>query len=382
MKPKGDTTVKSIPEKKGILHEWEMEDQNIMNEKAEQDVLLIADNETNRTALKNIFQDSYQIEEAENGVQCLQKLQEQKNHICALILNVNMPGMDGMRVMETLNAQGVPVQIPVFLMVRGKNESIIKQGYQLGAMDVITKPLLPYVVQRRVDSAVELYRSRYEMRCLIESQERQLIAKELEITEANKGTIEALATAIEIRSGESGQHVRRISDITRYLLTYTFLGEGMEPDTVEQIAIAAILHDIGKISIPDTILNKPDKLTPKEYAIMKTHTIHGAEILGRVPQLRNQKIFRYAYDIAKHHHERWDGNGYPDGLKGNEVAIWTQIVAVADVYDALVSKRVYKEAYDYETALQMIVEGQCGVFNPELIRCFLDSEKELRGFYE
>lgn len=115
MKPKGDTTVKSIPEKKGILHEWEMEDQNIMNEKAEQDVLLIADNETNRTALKNIFQDSYQIEEAENGVQCLQKLQEQKNHICALILNVNMPGMDGMRVMETLNAQGVPVQIPVFL---------------------------------------------------------------------------------------------------------------------------------------------------------------------------------------------------------------------------------------------------------------------------
>lgn len=344
-------------------------------------LLIVDDDEMNSVKLKEIFKDAYQIEEAENGEECLFKLQNQIEHICALLLNATMPVKDGIALLEKLWEQEIPKKIPMFLITEEENEKILKTGYELGIMDVIEKPVVPYVVRRRVDSAVELFLSRKKMRCLVESQKRKLIEKEVEIMDMNKGMISALATAIEFRSGESGEHVRRISEITRYLLTHTPLGEGISEDAVEQISVAAILHDVGKIAILDSILNKPGKLTPEEYEIMKTHTVQGAQLLERIPQLKSQPIFRYAYDIARHHHERWDGGGYPDGLKGEEISVWTQVVSLADVYDALVSKRVYKEAFEFDEAVQMIVEGKCGAFNPEMIQYFLRAERELRKFY-
>ena len=193
--------------------------------------------------------------------------------------------------------------------------------------------------------------------------------------------VEALSTAIEFRSGESGDHVRRIRDITALMLHQTELGAGLDEETIDQIALAAVMHDVGKIAIPDAILNKPGRLTPEEFEIMKTHTVQGSLLLSKIPQMREHKAYRYAYDIALHHHERWDGRGYPDGLKGEEISVWAQIVSIADVYDALVSKRVYKDPFGFDKALEMICQGQCGVFNPALLDSFLSVEEQLRHMY-
>ena len=246
---------------------------------------------------------------------------------------------------------------------------------------MIEKPVVPYVVKRRVDSVVELFLSRRKLSRLAEYQKQELINKELEIMDLNKGMIEALATAIEFRSGESGDHVQRISGITEYLLGNTSIGKGFSREDIRLISMAAIMHDVGKIAISDMILNKPGRLTAEEFDTMKTHTLQGAQLLEQIPQLRKHAVFHYAYDTARYHHERWNGKGYPDGLKGNEIPIWVQVVSIADVYDALVSKRVYKSAYSYDEARKMIEEGQCGEFNPKLLEAFVKAEKELRKLY-
>ena len=181
---------------------------------------------------------------------------------------------------------------------------------------------------------------------------------------------------------ESGDRVRRIHDITQHMLEHTDWGEGLTQESMEQIALASIMHDVGKIAIPDAILNKPGRLTPKEFEIMKTHTTEGARLLGRIPQLRENGAYYYACDIARHHHERWDGGGYPDGLKGDEISPWAQIVSLADVYDALSCKRVYKDAFPRAQVLEMIRGGACGVFNPKLLDAFFSVEESLAGLYQ
>ena len=248
-------------------------------------------------------------------------------------------------------------------------------------MDVISKPVVPYIVQRRVQSVIELYQARRSLSCKVESQQARLLRQAQEIIRLNQGMVEALATAIEFRSEESGAHVQRIHDITRHLLSRTELGQGLSPGEIEEIALASILHDVGKIAVPDAILNKPGRLTPEEFAVMKTHTVQGARLLGQIPQLRRYGAYRYAVDIARHHHERWDGRGYPDGLKGDEISVWAQVVSLADVYDALSCKRVYKDAFPRERVLEMIREGECGVFSPRLLACFFSVEEELSRLY-
>ena len=193
------------------------------------------------------------------------------------------------------------------------------------------------------------------------------------------GMVESLSTAIEFRSDESGEHVRRIHDITDFLLRNTRFGDGLSENEIELIALAAIMHDVGKIAIPDAILKKPGRFTPEEFEIMKTHTIQGGRLLAK---MKEHESYSYAYDIALHHHERWDGRGYPDGLKGDEISVWSQVVSLADVYDALISKRCYKDACSCDEAVRMIVNGECGVFNPELIDSFLQVEGELRRMYQ
>ena len=196
------------------------------------------------------------------------------------------------------------------------------------------------------------------------------------------GMVESLSTAIEFRSDESGEHVRRIHDITDFLLRNTRFGDGLSENEIELSALAAIMHDVGKIAIPDAILNKPGRFTPEEFEIMKTHTVQGGRLLSKIPQMKEHESYSYAYDIALHHHERWDGRGYPDGLKGEEISVWSQVVSLADVYDALISKRCYKDAYSCDEAVRMIVDGECGVFNPKLIDSFLQVEGELRKMYQ
>ncbi len=260
---------------------------------------------------------------------------------------------------------------------------------------------------------------------VVDRQQAELLERAAQIVRLNQGMVEALSAAIEFRNGESGQHVRRIHDITRYLLTHTELGDGLSQTDVDNIALAAIMHDAGKIAIPDAILSKPGKLTKEEFEIMKTHTVQGAALLEKIPQMQEsgaylyacdidailskpgkltkeefeimkthtvqgaallEKIpqmqesgaYLYACDIARHHHERWDGRGYPDGLKGDEISIWSQVVSLADVYDALTRKRVCKDAFSCEEALRMIRDGECGAFNPELLEAFFAVEPALR----
>ena len=253
-------------------------------------ILIVDDSELNRAILKEIFKDSYEIMEAENGQECLEKLLENKERICAVLLDVMMPVMDGMELLRRLEADtDILDTIPVFLITAEAGEQVVKEGYRLGVMDVIEKPVVPYVVKRRVDSVVELFLSRRKLSRLAEYQRQELINRELEIMDLNRGMIEALATAIEFRSGESGDHVQRISGITEYLLMHTDLGAGLQREEIRLISMAAIMHDVGKIAISDAILNKPGKLTAEEFEIMKTHTVQGARLLEKSPSSGNMR---------------------------------------------------------------------------------------------
>lgn len=193
--------------------------------------------------------------------------------------------------------------------------------------------------------------------------------------------VETLAARLIEQPGEFGEHVRRVRQITQYLLAHTPAGETLTPDVAAQVDLGVILHDVGKLLIPASILEKSGKLTREEYEIMKAHTIRGAELLRRIPQFENQAAFACVYDIVRHHHERWDGRGYPDGLRGGEISLWVQVMSMADVYDALVIKRVYKDAFAYDKVVQMMLNGECGAFRPEMLRYFLGVEPELRAFY-
>ena len=345
-------------------------------------VLIIDDDEINRAILDNLFSESYVILEAENGRDGLEKILSQRERICAVLLDVVMPEMDGIQVMRALNERHIQEQIPVFLITAEASDTVMREAYELGVMDVISKPVIPYVVRRRVNSVVELFQARKRLGSVVDQQQTELLRQARRIIDLNLGMIESLSTAIEFRSGESGEHVRRIHDITKYMLTHTSMGDGVSAKEIDWISMAAIMHDVGKIAIPDAILNKPGRLTAEEYEVMKTHTVQGARLLERIPQMREHGAYEYAYDIARHHHERWDGRGYPDGLKGDEISIWAQIVSLADVYDALVSSRVYKGAFDREEALRMIRDGECGAFNPELIKNFMAVEPEIWKMYD
>ena len=348
---------------------------------AQNTLLIVDDDEINCIVLENLFEPYYETQTAENGREGLSRILADPERYCAILLDVIMPEMDGLEVLHRLAAERLLSRLPVFLITAETSDSVMEEAYRLGVMDVIGKPIIPYVVLRRVQSVIELFQARRRLSSVVIAQQSELYERARKIAELSTGMIEALAAAIEFRSGESGGHVRRIRDITHFLLTRTELGEGLSGETIDQISLAAVMHDVGKIAIPDAILNKPGKLTAEEFEIMKTHTTQGALLLEKIPQLRENEAYLYARDIALHHHERWDGRGYPEGLAGDFISIWAQIVSLADVYDALSCKRIYKDAFPRETVLQMIRDGQCGVFNPRLLDCFFAVEEELSALY-
>lgn len=341
-------------------------------------LLIVDDSEITREILKNTFAPYYAIDEAENGETGLEKILACPEAYCAVLLDVVMPGKSGLDVLHILHERGLTAQIPVFLITSEVSNDVMRETFALGVMDVIGKPFVAYVLTRRVQSVVELFETRKNLSNRVVQQARRLSRQETQIMELQNGLIASLSTAIEFRNGESGEHVQRIHDITLYMLTKTGFSQYISQEDATYIALASIMHDVGKIAIPDAILNKPGRLTAEEYEIMKTHTIQGARLLEKIPQLRQHRAYQYAHDIALHHHERWDGRGYPDGLKGDECSIAAQIVSLADVYDALLSKRVYKDAVAPGKALDMIANNECGVFNPKLLEEFFAIEADLR----
>ena len=343
-----------------------------------QTILIVDDVELNRAILHMVFEEEFQILEAGNGAEALAAIDAHPGGLAAVLLDVVMPVMDGFQVLEELGKRGLLEQLPVFLITAENDPNVLKRGYDLGAVDIIEKPITPYFIKRRIGNVIQLNN-------LVRTQDEMLREQAEEIRSLNSSILETLATAIEFRDQESGEHVLRIWELTMLLLRGMMERDPrryhFEEEELCLIGDAAVMHDLGKIAIPDHILNKPGKLTAEEFEIMKTHTTQGCILLDSVPQVRSNPVYDYAYDICRHHHERWNGRGYPDGLAGDEISIWAQVVALADVYDALVSERVYKRAFSHEKAVDMILNGECGAFNPELMDCLREMAGEMRPRY-
>ena len=252
-------------------------------------LLIVDDEEINRAILANLFQAEYQILEAANGREALAVLHQHQDTVSAVLLDVIMPEMDGIEVLRRLHDDGLTQRFPVFLITADSADATMREAYRLGVMDIIFKPVVPYIVQRRVNSIVELYRARRQLGATVEQQRDQLLVQTQQLAAMGMGMVEALATAIEFRSDESGQHVRRIRDITCHLLRHTALGAGFTDSEIQLIGVGAITHDVGKISIPDAILHKPGRLTPEEFSIIQSHTVNGAKLLSHIPQMRQHR---------------------------------------------------------------------------------------------
>lgn len=328
-------------------------------------ILIVDDIEIDRDILAEIFKEEYDIVMACNGVQAIEVLGSDIK-ISAVLLDLVMPEMNGLGVLREMNRSGIIKDIPVFLITATGSEELQLEGYDLGAIDVIRKPFMTHFLKCRINHIVELYSHRNEL--------EDIVAKQVErLNQYNRSIVETLATVIEFRDCESGEHVKRICNLTKILMqevSDTYPEYHLSDKEIDRIATASILHDVGKISTPDKILNKPGRLTKEEFEVMKQHTIKGCEIIQNIPNVMDAQVYNYSYDICRHHHERWDGRGYPDGLEGDAISIWAQVVSVADVYDALTSKRVYKDAYSPDTAIEMILNGECGVFNPKILKAF------------
>lgn len=329
-------------------------------------LLIVDDVEINRAILSEAFKGEYDIIEAANGLEAVKLLKNSRN-VAAVLLDLVMPEMGGMEVLREMNKTGDIFRIPVFIITSADDADTFEDAYKMGAVDVILKPFIHRFLKCRVANLIELYRHRNNLETTVNEQLARL-------NSMNRSMVETLASVIEFRNCESGEHVKRISSVTALLMTAI---SEMYPEyycskeMIDRVSMAAILHDVGKISIPDVILNKPARLTHDEFEIMKQHTVRGCEILSNIPgEMMDKDVFDLCFDICRHHHERWDGGGYPDGLKGDDISIYSQVVAMADVYDALTSPRVYKAAYSHEKAVEMIFDGECGCFNPKLLKTF------------
>lgn len=331
-------------------------------------ILVVDDVPTNRALLSDLLSDKYDIIEASNGNEALLILQEKMTEISLMLLDMVMPERDGMEVLAVMNKNGWINEIPVIMISAERSPSLIEGAYSLGVTDFINRPFDQMVVQNRVRNTIHLYSKQRKLSDLVASQI-------YEKTRNNNMLVTVLSHIVEFRNGESGMHVLHISTITelllRSLLARTSRYSFPERD-ISLISTASSMHDIGKITIPDEILNKPGKFTPEEFDIMKHHSMNGASMLQGVPFSKDEPLMKFAYEICRWHHERWDGHGYPDGLKGDDIPIAAQIVSIADVYDALTSDRCYKKAYSHEKALEMIYNNECGVFNPLLLDSLSD----------
>ena len=345
-------------------------------------ILIVDDSKFNREILSEIL-NQYIVIEAKNGYEALEYMKADKN-IALVLLDLVMPEMDGFEVLKYMNQNHLIDEIAVMIISINKDDQSIEKAYELGISGYITRPFSSAVVLKKVNNIISHYKRQKKLTTIIN---KQIYEK----YKNNDMMIMILSHIVESRNGESGLHVLHIKKLTKLLLNILVKKTNQYSLTLDDmisIEVASSLHDIGKIAIPEEILNKPSSLTKEEMEFMKSHVIIGAKMLNSLPFYNDEPIVKYGYQICRWHHERYDGNGYPDGLKGEEIPIAAQVVSIVDAYDALTSKRVYKEAYSHEEALKMIQKGKCGVFNPLLIECLMDIESYIQNdlkineFYE
>ncbi len=345
-------------------------------------ILIFEDNSIDRAILVELFRSEYKILEAENGKEGLDLLKNNLPSIAIVLLDNIMPVMDGFAVLEYLKEKNILTKIP-FIMITGESSAEMeRRGYEYGIISYVKKPYQPEVVKQVVQNAIGWFKYKMQLELMVKKQninmQKQnsvLRQQTKKLNHVNEILIDSLSNIVEFRNMESKQHIKRIREYSLCLgksVMKLYPEYELTPEKLIQIGWASSLHDIGKIAIPDSIILKPAKLTKDEFELIKSHTTKGAEIIQHRVRLNDRAIFDYAYDIARHHHEKYDGNGYPDGLKGDEISIAAQIVSLVDVYDALTSKRVYKIAYESDKAYQMILNGHSGVFSPKLLKAFTE----------
>ena len=337
-------------------------------------ILIIDDEKQNTDLLDLIFKDEYEVQICNSGRGAMEYLTKNYKSVVIIILDMVMPDIDGMVLLKVLNQKGITKLIPVVMLNEWTTPDKIVECYNLGVADFINKPIIEPLVKGRIKNIVELYRSRIEFEAVIKQQTGRIKEQNEELKGYNDRIIEVMSSIVEFRNLESGGHIKSIkgmSHIMAEMVKRLYPGEyNLTDDDVRIIESASALHDLGKIAISDTILLKPGRLTPDEFEVIKSHTTQGCEILKQIEELTDEKYMRVSYNIVRHHHERYDGKGYPDGLSGEKIPIEAQIVSIVDAYEALVGERVYRDAFDREKAFNMIVGGECGTFSEPMINAF------------
>lgn len=339
-----------------------------------QRILVVDDSEMNRAILCEMLKDDFEIIEATNGQECVSLIEQYGKEISLVLLDIVMPVMDGFEILMYMNRNHWIEDVPVIMISSEESENYIRKAFKFGVSDYISRPFDSKVVYQRVFNTIKLYA---KQRRLISMVSDQMHEKE----KNNQMMVEVLSQIMEFRNGESGLHVVHINTLTRLLLERLVENTdayNLTPDDCYLISTASAFHDIGKVGIDESILNKPGKLTKEEFETMKEHTLIGASMLDKLEHYKDEKMIKIAYQICRWHHERYDGKGYPDGLTGEQIPIAAQVVSVADVYDALVSKRVYKDAYSHEQAMKMILNGECGAFNPLLMEVLVEIQDKIK----
>ncbi|MCR5033762.1 MAG: response regulator [Lachnospiraceae bacterium] len=335
-------------------------------------ILIVDDEEINRFVLKQAFAEEYETPEAADGEAAMELILQYKDQLKAILLDVFMPHMNGFEVLEAMEEHGLLEKIPVIMITGDKKADVEESALGLGAAEFVTKPFEIPVIQMRVRNTIELFAHKNEMERLVRQQTEKIERQKERLRTSNYRLLEAISTMVEFRDLETGGHIVRIKTFTKLLCDMVmklYPEYGLTEEKIERIVYASATHDIGKISISDSILLKPGKLTKEEFEIMKTHTTLGAEIIRNLQFTIDREYSSYCYEICLYHHEKYDGQGYPMGLEGDDIPIAAQIVSIADVFDALVSERCYKKAYTPDEAYDMIHNGECGIFNPKLIDC-------------
>ena len=339
-----------------------------------QRILVVDDSEMNRAILCEMLKDDFEIIEATNGQECVSLIEQYGKEISLVLLDIVMPIMDGFEILMYMNRNHWIEDVPVIMISSEESENYIRKAFKFGVSDYISRPFDSKVVYQRVFNTIKLYA---KQRRLISMVSDQMHEKE----KNNQMMVEVLSQIMEFRNGESGLHVVHINTLTRLLLERLVENTdayNLTPDDCYLISTASAFHDIGKVGIDESILNKPGKLTKEEFETMKEHTLIDASMLDKLEHYKDEKMIKIAYQICRWHHERYDGKGYPDGLTGEQIPIAAQVVSVADVYDALVSKRVYKDAYSHEQAMKMILNGECGAFNPLLMEVLVEIQDKIK----
>lgn len=353
-------------------------------------ILIVDDSALNRKLLCDILKDEYDIAEAENGRRALEIILEQKDEILAVLLDIVMPEVDGVTVLKILNEKKLLGEFPVLIVTGESDMDVVAECFDYGISDFIRKPVNTDFVKPRVKKLIELYEQKNALKevsqkqmLAMRSQYKLLQQQAAKLKKSNEKIIDVLGTVVETRNLEDGTHIKRVKEFTRILATYMMKDYPEYELTEEKIAVivsASALHDVGKITISDSILLKPGKLTEEEYEYVKSHSIRGCDIINSITDVWDEEYVRYSCEITRYHHERYDGAGYPDGLKGDEIPISAQLVSVADCFDSLISESVYKSAIPFEEAYSMILQGECGVFSFKLLECFRKAKKELQDY--